>query len=261
MTAEDSVHMMAEPWVVYLAGRWAARSVEYWVETLAAKTAAKTAALMAVPANQLTLVSGKVLDSVSGRTLTLTEVAHGWYRQPQLLPQNIDPAGLEVTVGYKAQRDTGTFSYAVHACALAVDTELGHVEILDYVICEDGGTLLNPMIVDGQILGGLAQGIGTALYEEMSYDTEGQPLASTLADYLLPGATEVPLARLDHLETPSPYTEFGQKGIGEGGAIAPPAAIVNAINDALASLGVEMLECPVTPRRLREALRRAEASV
>jgi carbon-monoxide dehydrogenase large subunit len=252
----------------YSTGTWGSRcavmsggAVATACKALAQRVYPIAAALMAVPANQLTLVSGKVLDSVSGRTLTLTEVAHGWYRQPQLLPQNIDPAGLEVTVGYKAQRDTGTFSYAVHACALAVDTELGHVEILDYVICEDGGTLLNPMIVDGQILGGLAQGIGTALYEEMSYDTEGQPLASTLADYLLPGATEVPLARLDHLETPSPYTEFGQKGIGEGGAIAPPAAIVNAINDALASLGVEMLECPVTPRRLREALRRAEASV
>jgi carbon-monoxide dehydrogenase large subunit len=252
----------------YSTGTWGSRcavmsggAVATACKALAQRVYPIAAALMAVPANQLTLVSGKVLDSVSGRTLTLTEVAHGWYRQPQLLPQNIDPAGLEVTVGYKAQRDTGTFSYAVHACVLAVDTELGHVEILDYVICEDGGTLLNPMIVDGQILGGLAQGIGTALYEEMSYDTEGQPLASTLADYLLPGATEVPLARLDHLETPSPYTEFGQKGIGEGGAIAPPAAIVNAINDALASLGVEMLECPVTPRRLREALRRAEASV
>jgi carbon-monoxide dehydrogenase large subunit len=252
----------------YSTGTWGSRcavmsggAVATACKALAQRVYPIAAALMAVPANQLILVSGKVLDSVSGRTLTLTEVAHGWYRQPQLLPQNIDPAGLEVTVGYKAQRDTGTFSYAVHACALAVDTELGHVEILDYVICEDGGTLLNPMIVDGQILGGLAQGIGTALYEEMPYDTEGQPLASTLADYLLPGATEVPLARLDHLETPSPYTEFGQKGIGEGGAIAPPAAIVNAINDALASLGVEMLECPVTPRRLREALRRAEASV
>jgi carbon-monoxide dehydrogenase large subunit len=187
----------------------------------------------------------------------LPEVAHAWYRQPQRMPKDVDPAGLEVTVGYKARRDTGTFSYAAHACAVAVDTELGTVEILDYKVCEDGGTLINPMVVDGQILGGLAQGIGTALYEEMPYDSEGQPLASTLADYILPGATEVPGAALDHIETPSPYTEFGQKGIGEGGAIAPPAAIVNAINDALAALGVEILECPASPRRIREALRRA----
>ena len=147
--------------------------------------------------------------------------------------------GLEVTAGYKPERDTGTFSYAAHAAVVAVDPELGDVEILDYVIVEDGGKLVNPMIVDGQIYGGLAQGIGTALYEEMPFDASGQPLASTLADYLLPGPTEVPAPRLDHMETPSPYTEFGLKGIGEGGAIAPPAAIANAVNDALRPLGVD----------------------
>ena len=111
--------------------------------------------------------------------------------------------------------------------------ETGEVEILDYVVVEDGGVLVNPMIVDGQIWGGAAQGIGTALYEEMRFDAQGQPLASTLSDYLLPGPTEVPDIRILHMETPSPYTRFGQKGIGEGGAIAPPAAITNAINDAL----------------------------
>ncbi|HEY8429644.1 MAG TPA: molybdopterin cofactor-binding domain-containing protein, partial [Sandaracinaceae bacterium] len=159
-----------------------------------------------------------------------------------------------VVGSYKAKVDTGTFSYACHAVAVAVDIAVGHVELLDYVVVEDGGTLVNPMVVDGQICGGLAQGIGTALYEEMEYDAEGQPLASTLADYILPGATEVPAPRIVHMDTPSPYTEFGQKGIGEGGAIAPPAAIVNAVNDALADLGVEITEVPVTPRRLLAAL-------
>ncbi len=128
------------------------------------------------------------------------------------------------------------------------------MEILDYVIVEDGGKLVNPMIADGQVFGGTAQGIGTALYEEMPYDEQGQPLATTLADYLLPSATEVPSIRLDHLETLSPYTRFGQKGIGEGGAIAPPAAIANAVNDALAPLGVEITESPLTPRRIVEAI-------
>jgi aerobic carbon-monoxide dehydrogenase large subunit len=114
--------------------------------------------------------------------------------------------------------------------------------------------LVNPMVVDGQIFGGLAQGIGTALYEEMPFDGSGQPLATTLADYLLPGPTEVPSPRLDHMETPSPYTQFGVKGIGEGGAIAPPAAIVNALNDALRPLGVELMQSPVTPYRVVEAI-------
>ncbi len=127
--------------------------------------------------------------------------------------------------------------------------------ILDYAIVEDGGVLLNPMIVDGQVIGGCAQGIGTALYEEMPFDAHGQPLASTLADYMLPGATEVPDARIDHMETPSPYSMFGQKGIGEGGAIGPPAAIANAVNDALRPLGVEMTQLPITPQRIVAALR------
>src|SRR5437016_13693193 len=98
------------------------------------------------------------------------------------------------------------------------------------------------MVVEGQTLGGAAQGIGTALYEEIPFDAEGQPLASTFADYLLPGPTEVPAIRIEHMETPSPYTEFGQKGIGESGAIGPPAAIANAVNDALKGLGAEIGE-------------------
>jgi aerobic carbon-monoxide dehydrogenase large subunit len=109
--------------------------------------------------------------------------------------------------------------------------------------------------------GGLAQGIGTALYEEMPFDEEGQPLASTFADYLLPSATEVPPVRIEHMETLSPYTEFGQKGIGESGAIGPPAAIANAVNDALKGIGVEIGELPITPRRLFAAIARAKATV
>ena len=213
--------------------------------------------LGASPAD-LTLRDGEVGIERSDKRMTLSEVAHTWYRQPQLLPKDVHTGGLETTAGYKAQVDTGTFSYACHAVAVAVDTELGHVEILDYVIAEDGGTLINPMVVDGQIYGGAAQGIGTALYEEMPYDGAGQPLASTLADYMLPGATEVPAIRIVHMATPSPYTAFGQKGIGEGGAIAPPAAIVNAVNDALAELGVELTETPVTPRRVLAAIAAAK---
>ena len=170
------------------------------------------------------------------------------------------PGGLEVTIGYKPLRDTGTFSYACHAALVAVDVEIGAVEILDYVVVEDGGKLINPMIVDGQVLGGIAQGVGTALYEEMPFDSEGQPLASTFADYLLPGSTEMPPIRIEHMETPSPYTEFGQKGIGESDAIGPPAAIANAVNDALEGLGVEIGELPITPRRLFNAITRAKVS-
>ena len=189
------------------------------------------AGLLQAKREEVRLRDGDVVGP-SGR-ISVADVARTWYRRPQDLPPDVDPGGLEVTAGYKAKRDTGTFSYAAHAAVVAVDPETGELEILDYVVVEDGGTLVNPMIVDGQIIGGTAQGIGTALYEEMRFDAQGQPLASTLSDYLLPGPTEVPDIRIVHMETPSPYTRFGQKGIGEGGAIAPPAAITNAVNDAL----------------------------
>jgi len=190
-------------------------------------------------------------------SVPIDDIGRTWYLRPQDLPDDVAPGGLEVTSGYKAVRDSGTFSYAAHAAVVAVDIALGAVRILDYVVVEDGGVLVNPMIVDGQVVGGTAQGIGTALYEEMPYDAAGQPLASTFADYILPGATEVPDVRITHMETPSPYTTFGQKGIGEGGAIGPSAAIANAVNDALRPLGVEIGDLPITPHRLLAALAKA----
>ena len=203
------------------------------------------------PAN-VQLANGSVVGP-SG-SVTLEEIARTWYRRPQDLPVAVDPRGLESTIGYKPERDSGTFSYAAHVAVVAVDPEMGDIEILEYIIVEDGGKLVNPMVVDGQIYGGFAQGVGTALYEEMNFDASGQPLASTFADYLLPGPTEVPEPGLDHMETLAPYTEFGVKGIGEGGAIAPPAAIGNAVNDALKVFGVELLRSPMTPRNVLEAI-------
>ena len=209
------------------------------------------------------LLKAKVTDVVleSGsvccgeRRVSLSDIAKAWYLSPQLLPPDVDPAGLEATVGYKPRVDTGAFSYATHVALVAVDPQMGGVEILDYVVVEDCGVLVNPMVVEGQTIGGVAQGIGTALYEEMRYDDFAQPLASTLADYVMPGATEVPNIRMDHFETPSPHTEFGAKGMGEGGAIAPPAAIFGAVNDALRRVGAaELTRTPLTPRRVLQAL-------
>jgi aerobic carbon-monoxide dehydrogenase large subunit len=248
----------------YSTGTWGSRNmimsggaVAAACDQLAERVMRIGAALLQSRREDVRLEEGAVVGP-SGR-IAVTDVARTWYRRPQDLPADVDPGGLEVTAGYKAKRDTGTFSYAAHAVVVAVDPGTGEVAILDYVVVEDGGVLVNPMIVDGQIWGGAAQGIGTALYEEMPYDAQGQPLASTLSDYLLPGPTEVPEIRILHMETPSPYTRFGQKGLGEGGAIAPPAAITNAINDALKSIGAELLISPVTPRRVVEAIERARA--
>jgi len=213
--------------------------------------------LLQCRAEDVRLEGGKVV--AGNASVDFADVARAWYLRPDQLPEGVDTTGLEVTEGFKPQVDSGVFSYATHAAVVAVDPQTGQVEILDYVIVEDCGTMVNPMIVEGQAFGGTAQGIGTALFEETLYDEAGQPLTSTLADYTLPGPAELPAMRIDHMETPSPYTAHGIKGVGEGGAIAPPGAVVNAINDAVSGLGVEMNRIPVTPRRLLSAILEAQA--
>ena len=186
------------------------------------------------------------------------EVGRLAHLRQEALPPGVEPL-LEFTATYEPAVDTGVFTYSTQAAVVAVDPDTGKVELLDYAVVEDCGTVVNPMIVDGQIIGGIAQGIGTALYEEIPYDENGQPLATTFADYLLPGAPEIPEIRIGHMVTPTPHTEYGMKGMGEGGAIAPPAVIANAIRDALMQLGAEINETPMTPRRVRRAIEEALA--
>jgi carbon-monoxide dehydrogenase large subunit len=227
-------------------------------EVVAARIKAIAAHLMQADAANVTFADGRIHAGAS--SIGFEDVGRAWYIRPDQLPEGVDTAGLEATEGYKPATDNGVFSFASHAAKVAVDAETGHVEILDYVIAEDCGRMVNPMIVEGQTYGGAAQGIGTALFEESPYDENGQPLASTLADYLLPGAVEVPRFRISHTETLSPHTAHGIKGVGEGGAIAPGATIVNAINDALAPLGARLNDVPASPDRILAALARARAA-
>lgn len=243
----------------YSTGTWGSRSmvmaggaVSRASEIIRDRSLAIGAHLLQTSKDKVELVDGRIQGQ--GGSVGFADIAQAWYKQPETLPADVAPEGLEVTAGYKPQVDSGTFSYATHAAVVAVDPDFGSVEILDYVVVEDGGTLVNPLIVDGQIIGGVAQGIGTALYEESPYSADGQPLASTFVDYIIPGPCEVPDIRIVHMETPSPFTAHGVKGIGEGGAIAPPAAIANAINDALRPLGAEVAMTPVTPHRLLAAI-------
>jgi aerobic carbon-monoxide dehydrogenase large subunit len=189
-------------------------------------------------------------------SVTVREIAKIAHLRMDGLPPGVDPL-LDATATYEPATGTGVFSYATHGAVVAVDPETGFVEILDFAVAEDCGTMVNPMIVEGQIRGGVVQGIGTALYEEIPYDDAGQPLAGTLADYLLPGAGEMPAIKIGHLHTPTPHTEYGMKGMGEGGAVAPPGAIANAIRDALAGIGAEVNETPITPRRVLTAIKAA----
>ena len=231
---------------------WAGGAVARACEEIARRVKAIGAALLQTEIESVEVRDGGVYGPDGG--ISIGDIAKSYYLTPADLPGDTDPRGLETTEGYAPDCLTGIHTGSAHATVVAVDPETGGVEILDYVIAEDAGTLVNPMIVDGQLYGGAAQGIGTALFEEMLFDSNGQPLASTLADYLLPGATDVPNIRLLHMETPSPYTNLGQKGVGEGGAIGPAGAIANAINDALAPLGVEICRLPVTPQRIIEAI-------
>jgi carbon-monoxide dehydrogenase large subunit len=191
--------------------------------------------------------------------VAFAEIARIAHLRMDGLPAGTDPL-LEASATYEPAVGTGVFSYATHGAVVAVDPETGFVELVDYAVAEDCGTMVNPMIVEGQIRGGVVQGIGTALYEEIPYDEQGQPQAGTLADYLVPGAAELPAIRIGHLHTPATATEYGIKGMGEGGAVAPPAAIANAVRDALAALGAEINETPLTPRRVLTAIAKARAA-
>lgn len=186
-------------------------------------------------------------------SISIAEICRIAHLRQDGLPDGVDPI-LDATETYEPSESTGVFSYATHAAVVLVDPQSGAIELIDYAVVEDCGNMVNPMIVDGQITGGVAQGIGTAIYEESIYDENGQPLATTFADYLLPGATEIPDIKIGHMVTPAVYTRFGIKGMGEGGAIAPPAAIGNALRDAFAATGAQFNETPFTPRRVLDAL-------
>jgi carbon-monoxide dehydrogenase large subunit len=154
---------------------------------------------------------------------------------------------------------TVTWASAVHVAVVEVDVDTGHVTLLRYVVAHDCGKVINPLIVEGQVHGGVAQGVGGALFEEMIYDGEGQLLTGTFLDYLVPTAMELPAIETVHLEFPSPRNPLGIKGLGEGGAISPPAAIANAIDDALAEFRVRVCETPASPARVLALLSRARA--
>ena len=192
-------------------------------------------------------------------SVPFAEIAYAANVRQEHLPAGMEPL-LDVTGTYEPTETGGVFAYGAHAVVVAVEPDTGVVEILDYAVSEDCGTMINPMIVDGQVQGGIAQGIGTALYEEIPYDEIGQPLATTFADYMVPCAPEIPTVRVAHLVHPALATEYGVKGLGEGGAIAPPAAIANAVSDAFRSIGASFNETPLTPRRVSEAVERARRS-
>jgi len=197
--------------------------------------------LLEIAVADLTVTAGRVAPrDAPGRGLGLGEVARAARER-----------GAPLAATFYFEPGTVTWANGAHAAVVAVDPETGEVEVLRYVVVHDCGREINPMIVDGQVLGGVAQGIGGALYEEVLYDDEGQLLNGTLADYLVPTAEEIPFVEVDRRETPSPLNALGLRGVGEGGAIVPPAAIANAVEDALSRFGATVRRTPLTPPYVR----------
>jgi len=187
------------------------------------------------------------------RRLTLGEIAAAC-APGSPLPEGMSP-GLEATHYFLAPQPT--FASGVHVAVVAIDRETGEVEIVDYVAASDAGRLINPLIVEGQIHGGVAQGVGGALYEELSYDENAQPRAQSLMEYVMPAAGQIPPIKVANLVTPSPLNPLGVKGVGEGGTLAPPAAIAAAVEDALRPFGAHIVGTPIRTEDVLRIIRRA----
>jgi len=207
--------------------------------------------LEAAPGDVVLEASRAYVRGTPSITVTLAEIADVAYFKTGSLPEGV-PAGLEASARYQA-RSPIIWANATHLCTCEVDVRTGQVTLLRYIVSEDCGPMINPNVVEGQIAGGAVQGIGGVLYEHLPYDEDGNPLATTFVDYLLPTSTEVPVIEYGHVESPAPGPG-GFKGVGEGGAIGAPAAVVNAIADALSPFGVEITRLPVTPAAIVELL-------
>ncbi|HUG35981.1 MAG TPA: molybdopterin cofactor-binding domain-containing protein, partial [Candidatus Limnocylindrales bacterium] len=197
----------------------------------------------------LVLEGGRIMvRGMPDRGITVQEVARlAHYPPVGGLPDGVDP-GLEATATYDLPGPA--FSGAVHVADVEVDAGTGRVTVKSYTVVEDCGPVINPTIVEGQVHGAVAQGIGEALSERLVYDETGQLLTGTFMDYGLPQAADLPSFLIGHLETPSPLTEGGVKGVGEGGTVGAPAAIANAVADAVRPLGVRITALPILPETL-----------
>jgi aerobic carbon-monoxide dehydrogenase large subunit len=209
--------------------------------------------ILEAAASDVEISDGRAFIRGTDLGVEVRQLARTAYHQSHRFPA-IAETGLSAVATYDPY---GTFSNACHVAIVAVDIATGQVEIERFVVVEDAGRLINPMIVEGQIHGGVAQGIANALYEEVVYDRDGNILTGSLADYLVPTMAEIPRLEIHHLETLTEASVTGAKGVGEGGTIGAPAAVLNAVSDALAPFGVDIFEMPITPQRILQLLREA----
>jgi carbon-monoxide dehydrogenase large subunit len=189
--------------------------------------------------------------------MTLAEISGAAYI-PENLPEGMEP-GLEETTFYDPENFV--YPFGAHACVVDVDAETGRVDVVRYVAVDDCGPAINPMIIDGQVHGGIAHAIGQALYERIHYDETGQLVTGTFVDYCIPSAADLPSFETDRTETPSPTNSLGVKGVGEAGTIAGSPAVVNAVIDALRPLGVTFINMPLGSMHVWETIQQAKGEV
>jgi carbon-monoxide dehydrogenase large subunit len=210
------------------------------------------AAMLEAAPEDIELAGGKFqVRGSPDKAMTMADVAGAAHIPPEELPTDIEP-GLEETSFYDPENFV--FPFGAHACVVEVDVETGKVEVVRYVAVDDCGPAINPMLIDGQVHGGVTHAIGQALYEQVVYDSEGQLVTGTFVDYALPTAAEVPSFETDRTETPSPVNSLGVKGVGEAGTIGATPAVTAAVMDALKPLGVEWIDMPLTPMRVWQAI-------
>jgi 2-furoyl-CoA dehydrogenase large subunit len=235
---------------------------------LKAKLLDYAAHLMEVPAGRVEWRDGAARRSDGkGPVYTVKDLAGRAHWNTQSLPEGMEPTlhatasfGFNVALAVDPEdrvNSSNTYGFIAEVMAVEVDPETAAIRILKYVSVHDAGTLINPMIVEGQIYGGALHGLGGALYEELRYDEDGQCLTATFMDYLVPTASEAPVIEIAHVVSPSPLTTLGSKGLGESSSMTVPAVIANAVTDALVPLGVRITELPITPDRLWHLMRRA----
>jgi aerobic carbon-monoxide dehydrogenase large subunit len=220
-------------------------------ERLRAKLTALAGHLLEAEGSDIVIENGKASVRGTDLAVEVAALARAAYHQSHRFGRDLDPE-LSVSATYDP---AGTYSNACHVATVEVDPETGQVALERFLVVEDAGRLINPMIVDGQICGGVAQGIANALLEEVVYDEAGNILTGSLADYLPPTCAEIPPIEILHLETTSDASVTKAKGLGEGGAIGAPAAVLGAISDALRPFGIEVLEMPATPQRIWNLIR------
>jgi 2-furoyl-CoA dehydrogenase large subunit len=274
LTVVDEMDTFTRPWSIS-SGTYSSRFGSVGTSAVALAARKLKAKLLEYAAHLMDVAPGDVVfrdggvhrRDGKGASYSIKDLAGRAHWNTESLPDGMEPGlqatavfGFTVAKAVDAQdrvNSSNTYGFIAEVMAVEIDPATADVKILRYVTVHDAGTIINPMIAEGQIYGGALHGLGGALYEELIYDQDGQCLTATFMDYLVPTASEAPVIDIAHVVSPSPLTTLGSKGLGESSSMTVPAVIANAVSDALSPLGIRINELPMTPSRLYELIKAA----